>query len=80
MAIRPDDAAFPRPSSNYDGVDLMDQQGMSLRDWFAGMALCGAHDAFAQQDTYYIAQRAYEIADEMLAQGRRPRTYPVSVP
>ena len=41
------------------------ESGMSLRDWFAGMALSNAytsHDA----DPDRVAQWAYQVADAML--------------
>ena len=51
------DAAFPQP--------LLGESGMSLRDWFAGMAL----NACLTQtwDSWGIAvTAAYDIADRML--------------
>lgn len=46
-------------------------QGMSLRDWFAGMAVEGlmANSKWAAVETpwpEYAAKEAYEIADAML--------------
>jgi hypothetical protein len=46
-------------------------KGMTLRDWFAGQAVHGlleqAH-VFEIQDDWWIAERAYRIADAMLAE------------
>ena len=66
--------AFPRAASEYtkngtlpDGNDAIDaQSGMSLRDWFAGMALQGMlarHDSVPYQE---VAQWAYSYASAML--------------
>ena len=43
--------------------------GMSLRDWFAGMALQGQAHRFSPPHKYreLLAQDCYEIADAMLA-------------
>jgi hypothetical protein len=62
-------AAFPRfvPEGHYNGS--VDEQGMSLRDYFAGQALAGY---FAAPNTYHrsatdCASYMYEMADAMLA-------------
>lgn len=72
--------AFPRPASlgnNYvtgeEGVMCDPQQGMMLRDWFAGQALAGEMAAYTSDtDSAYkpndIAKRMYDIADAMIAQ------------
>jgi len=39
---------------------------MTLRDWFAGQALAGAQNCFADP-AYTIADLAYKIADAMMA-------------
>lgn len=44
--------------------------GMSIRDWFAGMALQGVlsnSDAFAKMKDQQVAECAYAAADAMLA-------------
>ena len=52
---------------------IMDREGMTLRDWFAGQALMGALSANPRvgkgQDviTRAFASAAYELADAMLA-------------
>jgi hypothetical protein len=73
-------AAFPRPASEYtksgtcpDGNDPIEEQnGMSLRDWFAGQALIGylaaETESFSLGSHYQVAQRAYAMADVMLQQ------------
>ena len=63
--------AFPRPPGRFDGVDLLDQQGMSLRDWFAGQALMGILSAPVVPDEPR-AVLAYRYADAML-EARRAR-------
>ena len=52
--------AFPNPY--YSDVD-----GMSLRDWFAGMAM---QIVFGEPEE--IANSAYELADAMLTKRKEP--------
>jgi hypothetical protein len=69
--------AFPRPLSlNVNGIAAWDQEGMSLRDYFAAAALQGiiaANDRTAKFDnpkeilTCY-SKTAYAFADAMLAE------------
>lgn len=77
--------AFPRPFSNtgnaYDYTQSIgEQDGMSLRDWFAGQALAGleirSDGAYSDFDremelpelhANWTATAAYRIADAMLA-------------
>ena len=59
--------AFPRPFSEdtyLEDTDYEAQQGMSLRDYFAGKAM----QALAQPGNYFdaTAKQAYMIADAML--------------
>jgi hypothetical protein len=54
--------AFP-PNPN-------DAEGMSLRDWFAGMAMQGLL-ANCGADSEQIAKKAYEYADAMLVERNR---------
>jgi hypothetical protein len=71
-------AAFPLAPFRKDGV-MIDQPGMSLRDWFAGQALSviASQSVFLDaQDGYIIARAAYVIADAMLAE--REKTKPVA--
>lgn len=46
------------------------QDGMTLRDWFAGLALQGicASGPGSQWSNEMLAQEAYRLADAMLAQ------------
>lgn len=57
--------AFPRfiPDGHYNGS--MDIEGMSLRDYFAGLALMGllVHGNYGRQD---VAEDSYKYADAML--------------
>ena len=59
--------AFPRPAghSGTPGRQNNEQDGMTLRDWFAGMVLQGlcAHQTFPLAE---VSTDAYEIADAML--------------
>ena len=68
--------AFPK-SGNYDEdqlneFDSKDQDGMTLRDWFAGQALAGIIALDSDADPYGCARDAYLYADGML----RAREYP----
>ena len=50
------------------------ERGMSLRDWFAGMALCGKMIECKQTSLLarrYTAKEAYEFADAMLAESEK---------
>lgn len=61
-------SAFPRPASMAaDGHcdNRMAQDGMSLRDYFAGQALCRLAN-FDASDVSLVAQTAYQYADAML--------------
>ena len=64
--------AFPRPAVNIGDDDVRDwwfmQDGMSLRDWFAGMAMQGilVHVGVVEV-TPVIGADAYMVADAMLA-------------
>lgn len=50
--------------------------GMSLRDWFAGMALQGLLANGADNDTSIIAPvRAYSIADDMIKARKKGSTH-----
>lgn len=66
--------AFPRTLDSDEVQFCSAQEGMSLRDWFAGQALIGlmthsAHDhcpLFGDGDPF--ARDAYIVADAMLAE------------
>lgn len=47
------------------------QRGISLRDWFAGLAMHGIYGAYPDHSLDAIAKCAYEQADAMLSQ-RKP--------
>jgi hypothetical protein len=62
--------AFPRPASQYPSGDIAwEQDGMSLREWYAGMALMGVmanpnyKDFTTEED---IAKSCWVQADKML--------------
>ena len=63
--------AFPvAPTMNPDGtVWYHGKDGMSLRDWFAGMALSGVMNKPGNQRSLAVdyAEYCYAIADAMLA-------------
>ena len=66
MNINDGGPAFPNPSG-----DDRDNNGMTLRDWFAGQALVGwiasTRDPEASEwDGTWWARKAYETADAML--------------
>lgn len=56
--------AFPCSFKRNDR-DVTNRKGMSLRDWFAGMALRGI-EIEEQADLVYSAKEAYMVADAML--------------
>ena len=63
--------AFPMPSGNEPRVNETTHynEGMSLRDWFAGQALqglCASQWGGLQRVSTFV-ERAYEMADAMLA-------------
>lgn len=74
--------AFPLPEWSYphgvSGIKI--QEGMSLRDWFAGMAMQGM---LAHSTRYKprpgtsanwheaISEEAYQLADAMIAEGKK---------
>ncbi len=67
--------AFPRPYSQLaSGEQVWEQDGMSLRDWFAGQALSGfcASDGLIGHEG--LAEDAYDVADRMFAARRPPES------
>jgi len=63
--------AFPRPISTDECTDQCnvsgDQDGMTLRDWFAGQAIKGmAGYRFTHAEVESISDGAYTIADAMM--------------
>lgn len=77
-AIKNGGPAFPRPASEYtvsgtlaDGNDaIREQDGMSLRDYFAAKAMQGML-ANSGVDAFRIAKEAYMFADAMLDRRER---------
>ena len=65
MSEEEDGPAFPCP--NYTRND-----GLTKRDWFAGMALQGLLSRPEAHLDLTYAERAYEMADAMLSE-RRPK-------
>lgn len=71
--------AFPRPISHDDPREARaeafpEQEGMSLRDWFAGQAIQGliaSNDAEAGDRVEELPAYAYSIADAMLAERKK---------
>ena len=54
--------AFPAPA----GVQHITEQGMTLRDWMAGMAMQGICASGPDISNLVIASEAYALADAML--------------
>jgi hypothetical protein len=74
MATNDGGPAFPAQPTNIgisgDMTPLAFQPGMSLRDWFAGMAIQGTlSDPCSTFNT--VAAMAYKQADAMLAERKR---------
>jgi hypothetical protein len=57
--------AFPHTTINNLGGFVL-QPGMSLRDWFAGMALQGLTSNAQWTTAHELSETAYAIADIML--------------
>lgn len=57
-------AAFPRPG--FTATEYDSQEGMSLRDWFAGMVLSPMLVQAYGNTPDALAEKAYEMADAML--------------
>lgn len=73
MAFNSGDPEFPRPAIDDRGCPREAQSGMSLLDWFAGMALqgiiaSGPVEPADQPDPATLAAWAYGIADAMVSQ------------
>lgn len=69
-------AAFPRPASydKFNDENFPPWDGMSLRDWFAGMAMQGelASEQYGNKDCKMLAEWCYLVADAMLqARGKQ---------
>ena len=65
--------AFPTEhlETGYETQPYMPHSGMSLRDWFAGMALCGIMSTVpinAPFRSKEVARVAYRLANAMLAE------------
>ncbi len=66
--------AFPVPDTYHpNGQVQYGSSGMSLRDWFAGQALCGimASGKGTSNVEVWGAPHAYALADAMLAERAR---------
>lgn len=64
-----DDGGPAYPTTRLEGSRPVIYPGMSLRDYFAGQALMGVADPYANHADQYqrIAAQAYELADAMIA-------------
>jgi hypothetical protein len=63
--------AFPRPATvvritKRNVTKVQAQEGMTLRQYFAGQALAGIMATNPRMDRFQIVNYAYEIADTML--------------
>lgn len=73
--------AFPRQGSTLpNGEFEWPERGMTLRQWYAGLAMQAlyAHERNAINGTVYtsarmkISETAFEIADSMIAESNKP--------
>lgn len=72
--------AFPVPAD--DKAGWHSQEGMSLRDWFAGLAMQGfcAHPDNWGLTPKTMGKTAYEIADAMIAARKSSTAAPAATP
>lgn len=65
--------AFPFPYNDKGNFGPGPSTGMSLRDWFAGMAVVGMGDAWASEGNSPddIAEYSYDQADARVAAAQR---------
>lgn len=62
------------PAFPYTDAKGFVSDGMSLRDWFAGQALASMDtDGWTLIGMQSIAQRAYDLADAMIAEREKER-------
>jgi len=64
--------AFPRADGKFNSA-ISDEQGMDLRDWFAGMAMQGlvikwASEDETEEDVALTCSAAYTYADWLMKQ------------
>jgi hypothetical protein len=62
---------MPPPDGQFDLQEIQNalagmDRGISIRTWFAGMALQGLLSAVRPEDKKYICREAWKIADVML--------------
>lgn len=80
MARKDGGAAFPRPISQSPNLDqtAWDQDGMSLRDYFAAAAMQGELACQGGSGSWTniasLSERCYGIADAMLAERQKGGT------
>lgn len=63
--------AFPSKVEGLRGESAIYYSGMTLRDWYAGMAIASWLPTFAESgtcDAAAVAREAYVLADAMLAE------------
>ena len=76
MSDQPKDGgpAFPNPAlADPEYRPQPGDGGMNLRDWFAGQSLAWAgHGEWFSSDPKHVAERAYKMADAMLAARVQP--------
>jgi hypothetical protein len=67
MAINDGGPAFPSTIQYFpDDKNANEEQGMTLRDWFASQALAGMLAKYGTGGFALLAKDCYEHADEML--------------
>ena len=65
--------AFPVCLDDWRDAVVHPLPGMSLRDWFAGMAVANIEFAKHSENVVEHAQWAYGLADAMLVQRDKPK-------
>lgn len=74
--MKTDDGGSAFPSSDFDGEDHWPKGGMSLRDWFAGMALQGYMAGTRENEPWELcfgeaAVHCFQVADAMIKERKQ---------
>jgi hypothetical protein len=77
METQKDKYAYPGERFSENGWKIGVGQGMTMRDWFAGQAMCGIQAGYWSNPSIsgvsptMCANEAYQVADAMLAERKK---------